>query len=420
MNNLHNILSRLQTPHLMKVLGNHPVVVLQGARQTGKTTICQFPEIGGSRRYWSLDELDVLDLARREPEALFDGIDELTVDEVQRCPELLSTIKLEVDRDRRPGRFLLTGSANLLLSHKVSESLAGRAVYFHLPPLTWLEVEGRSSWTAPEILLQASSVAEVLKRLPAAAPGAGRPLTEAVLAGGYPVPSLSNDQDFRARWFDGYVQTYLERDLRDLSAIENLIDFRRLMQVCTTQNGTLLNISFLGRAVGLKTPATRRYLGLLEASFQILRIPAFAVNRGKRLVKSPRLYWSDTGLAAHLAGLSDLDSLTGGRDWGPWLENWVAIHLHAHATLQAPRTLLSHWRTSHGQEVDFVLESGRRLLPIEVKATRRPTGADLSGLKLFLEGYPEADIGVVVCRCDEVRPLSKRIVAVPFETLLLV
>ena len=419
MNDLQETVSRYQTPALAHTLRRHPVVVLHGARQTGKTTIATLPEVsGGERVYLTLDDFQTRELAQRDPDALFIGRNRLTLDEVQKEPDLLLAVKRAVDADRRAGRFLLTGSANLLLMRQVSESLAGRAVYFQLPGLTWAEVEGGEFGRNLSLLVRERSLEAVLSGLEPA-PRPSRPLQEAIMAGGYPVPSLSPDAEFRTRWFDGYMQTYLERDLRDLSATDNLVDFRRLMQIAAGQNGRLANTASLSRDAGLSPATARRYLGTLEVSFQLLRIPAYSVNRGKRLVKAPKLFWSDTGLAAHLAGIFDPETLQEGREWGAWLKNWVCIHLVAFASLQVPRVSLCHWRTAAGEEVDFVLECGRTPLPLEIKATARPREDDARGLEAFLDSYPEAPFGVLACGCSEPHAFSSRVLALPLADLLL-
>ena len=419
MNDLHKMLPRIQTPYLQTALRDYPVIILHGARQTGKTTLARIPSIGKNRSYLTFDDFDVIDRARRDPEALFIGQNYITLDEVQRQPEILSAIKTDVDRNRVPGRFLLTGSANLLLMKKVSESLAGRAVYFHLPPFTWAEIEQCGFGHTLDVLLGKTSIDEIVRNLTKEAAVPARSLSSAIFSGGYPVPALSDDVSFRSRWFDSYIQTYLERDLRVLSAIDNLVEFRRLMQICAAQNGRLLNIASIAGDVGISPTTARRYISILEVSFQIARIPAYAVNRGKRVIKLPKIFWTDTGLAAHLAGIFSENSLVNGREWGTWLESWVGIHLLVYASLKIPRVSVSHWRTSGGHEVDFVLEYGRKLLPVEVKATPRPVRKDLKGLETFLDTYTETPFGVVVCQCEEVKALSSRIVAVPVRQLLL-
>jgi predicted AAA+ superfamily ATPase len=417
---LLDFLPRLQGTRLGQALTEFPVVVLVGARQTGKTTLVQSPGIGSSRTYTSLDDLAALDTAVRDPEALLMGAEPITIDEIQRAPKLLSVIKLEVDRKRTPGRFLCTGSANLLLMRQVSESLAGRAVYLEILPFTWSELEKTPFGSALDAAVASESAQDLLAclaRLPKHR--ARRPLTEAVFRGGFPVAALTENAAARARWFEGYVGTYVERDLRLLSAIEDLVSFRRFMQAAALRNSSLLNVAQLAQDAGLPPSTAARYLSLLEVSFLVWRLPAFTVNRGKRLAKSPRLLWVDSGLAAHLAGYREKSELTAGRPWGAWLEAWAGHQLRAWAAARDPRPELSTWRTSAGQEVDFIIESGRRILPLEVKATARPVGSDLRGLEAFLDLHPEARLGVLACTCTEAHAVSSRIIAVPFESLFL-
>ncbi len=419
MDDLHSSLSRLQEEALAESLSKFPAVILHGARQTGKTTLAKMPSIGGNRTYITLDELGIRETARSDPGALLAGIGKLTIDEVQREPEILLSIKMDIDRDRKAGRFLLTGSANMLLMKKVSESLAGRAIYFNLPPLLWPEIEQVKFGSTLDLLCASKSVDEFLSSHAGGARKARRPLVTAVFRGGYPVPSLSGDVLFASQWFESYVQTYLERDLRDFTATDNLIEFRRMMRICAVRNGGLVNVASLASDAGISQTTARRYLGILQVSFQVMAVPAFARSRGKRLVKSPKMYWTDTGLAAHLAGFAGEDELHEAREWGCWLENYVAIHLGAYASLRRPGAGLCHWRTSGGHEVDFVLELGRKLIPIEVKSTASPMRRDIAGLETFLDEYWDAPFGVIACRCDTPRAVTSRIVAVPMEELLL-
>lgn len=406
---------RIQAPRLRELLAQFPVVVVHGARQTGKSTLVRMPGIGDGRQYRTLDDLDVLDLARRSPDVLLAGDAPLTFDEVQRAPDLLLAVKRAVDRDRQPGRFLLTGSANLLLMKRVSESLAGRAVYLPMLPMTWGEVDGRATQDGWRFL-SARSAKEALAAA-ADTPSPGRSLEEALLAGGYPVPALMGDPAARVAWFDGYVQTYLERDLRELTATDRLIEFRRFLRIAAAQSGALLNLSSLARDSGISPATAGRYLAVLEASFQVRLLPAYSVNRSRRLIKAPRLYATDTAFALHLAGVAGLPR-PGTREHGALLEMLVLNHLEAWRSIHQPGAVLSTWRTASNLEVDLVLEAPDRLLPIEVKWTQRPAGDDLKGLNAFLEEHPEAPFGTLLCRVPEPRRLSERVVALPVERVL--
>ena len=293
-------LPRLVAASLAARLRVMPAVVLTGARQTGKSTLSQ-DLVPGSRRFYSLDDLDVLDAARRDPSVLVGGPQPVTLDEVQREPDLLHAVKRAIDQNRRPGQFLLTGSANLLLMRQVSESLAGRASYLTLWPMTRREQRGLGRCGLWEELIAADD-ADWLDLL-ATEPDDPEDWRALASRGGFPTPALHLEtaQD-RAIWFDGYVRTYLERDLQELASIAALPDFRRLMRAACLRLGQLVNQTELGRDVALPQPTVHRYLNLLETSYLLVRLPAYAVNRTKRLIKSPKLYWGDTGVAGHLSG----------------------------------------------------------------------------------------------------------------------
>ena len=372
-----NALPRLVTPSLGDRLRVMPAVVVTGARQTGKSTLAH--ELApGTRRFISLDDLDMIDAARREPEAVLGGGQPVTLDEVQRLPELLHAIKLAIDRNRQTGQFLLTGSANLLLMRQVSESLAGRASYLTLWPMTRREQRGLGRGGIWEELLNAPG--EEWLDLVAAQPNEPEDWRALVRRGGFPIPSLHlRTARERSVWFDGYIRTYLERDLQDLSSIAALPDFRRLMQAASLRVGQLVNQTDLGRDVALPQPTVNRYLNLLETSYLLIRLYAYAVNRTKRLIKSPKLYWGDTGVALHLSQEAD--------PTGAHLENLVLHDLLAWRDARLDRAEVLYWRTSIGEEVDFVIEAGDRLLPIEVKAAGRPRLGDTAHLRTFHAEY---------------------------------
>jgi predicted AAA+ superfamily ATPase len=389
-------------------LDTFPVVVLSGARQTGKSTLAQEGPPFSDRPYLTLDDLGVRQQAADSPRDLLQRYPTLTLDEVQRAPDLLLAVKALVDQDRprRRGRFLLTGSANLLLMNTVADSLAGRAAYRTLHPLTRREQLGLGTagrWSA--------LLAEEVQRWPdLLASETARPEDWIALArrGGFPVPALELSTDAsRSTWFDGYVRTYLERDLRDLSVVQSLPDFRRLMRAAALRTGNLLNQAELGRDVGLPASTVQRHLGLLETSHLVLRLEPYSVNRTKRLIKTPKLFWTDTGLALHLAG---------GAPTGAHLENLVVGDVVAWADAQpGPRPQVLHWRTASGQEVDVVIEHGDRLVGVEVKATSRPTMRDARHLIAFREEYGDAVAGCVLLHDGrETFRLTEGVVATPW------
>lgn len=385
-----------------------PAVVVTGARQTGKSTLAEHL-VPGERRYRSLDDLDVLDAARRDPEVLVGGREPVTLDEVQRAPDLLHAVKRAIDRDRAAGRFLITGSANLLLMKQVSESLAGRASYLTLWPMTRGEQRGEGRAGVWDALLAAGD-RDWLSLL-AARPDEPDDWRALALRGGYPTPALALCTSAeRAVWFDGYVRTYLERDLQDLAAISALPDFRRLMRAASLRLGQLLNQTELARDVALPQPTVHRWLNLLETSYLLVRLPAYAVNRTKRLIKAPKIYWSDTGVAQHLAGAEP---------GGAHLENLVLHDLLAWRDARLERAELSYWRTTIGEEVDFVIEVGGKLLPIEVKATARPRLADCAHLRTFRSEYgKKARAGLLLHTGSTLDWLAPDVLAVPWWRVL--
>ena len=382
-----------------------PAVVVTGARQTGKSTLVR-QLAPADRRYRSLDDLDVIDAARRDPDALVGGDRPVTLDEVQRAPELLHAVKRAIDRRRRPGRFVLTGSANLLLMHRVSESLAGRASYLTLWPMTRREQRGLGRCGVWEALIEARD-GDWLDLL-AAAPDEPEDWRALARRGGFPVPAVHlRAASERAVWFDGYVRTYLERDLQALSSIAALPDFRRLMQAAALRLGQLVNQTDLGRDVGLPQPTVRRYLNLLETSHLLVPVPAYAVNRTKRLIKSPKLYWADTGVALHLAG--------GAEPGGPHLENVVLQDLVAWRDARLDSADVFHWRTTIGEEVDFVIETGGRLLPIEIKSGGRLRLDDAAPLRAFRAEYGRAvRAGLLLHGGDTLEWLTPDVLAAPW------
>ena len=412
MNNLSKPLPRLLQGALQHALKRFPVVVLTGARQTGKSTLIQ-RLLDPRREYHTLDDLDVLERAQKEPAALLGSGKPMTLDEVQRSPELLLAVKREVDKNRQAGRFLLSGSANLALMSRVTESLAGRAVYLALHPFTLSEKEGYGAAGCWEGLLEDPS-GQAKKH------GHSKPIKITdLLAGGFPPVALEKDPSTRRAWLEGYIQTYLERDLRALSAVSDLADFRRLMRLAALRSGKVVNQNELARDSGLKQPTVHRYLNLLETSYIIQRIPAYAVNRSSRVIKTPKLYYVDTGLAAAIAGIHTAEELGKANMTGSLWETLVVNDLTAWRETVDPRPEILHWRTTQNEEVDFVVERDGKVFPIEVKAAERVRVDDVRHIRKFLEVYGKASPhGLVLYNGSKAEEIADRIWAVPFRLAL--
>lgn len=406
-------LARDLSNSIAAALADMPVVVLTGMRQTGKSTLLRTEASLARRRYLTLDDFAQLQAARLDPEAFLEGDEPLTIDEAQRAPELMVAIKRAVDRDRTPGRFLLSGSADLSLLRGVSESLAGRAVYLTLRPFSLRELQQR---TAERPFLPALFDGG---RPPRAARNEPHPpLRPAqILAGGLPPAALGQVRD-TALWFRGFVQTYLERDVRDLAQIADLAAFRRFLQLAALRTGQVLNVSELGRDAHLSSSTATRWLDLLETSFAIARLPPYLGNRASRIIKAPKIYASDSGLAANLAGVADVAPAADEPMRGALYETWTAHNLSSILEAHLPGAKLAYWNVQGRHEVDFIIERGRDCLAIEVKAAARWTDRDLAGLQAFLEATPRCVAAVLAHSGVDAVKLGDRLWALPLSLLL--
>jgi predicted AAA+ superfamily ATPase len=395
-------------PLLREAAKDHPVLVITGARQVGKSTLLQNENPFSGWRYLSLDDFDVLAQAKKDPFSLWAGVDRIIIDEVQKAPNILDAVKVAVDSFPERYRFILTGSANLLVSSKVSESLAGRAIYFSLNPMTCGEQNGRSApdWLerifAGQLFRETDTPSEMIDPIP-------------LMWKGF-MPSLLRYESSASivRWWEGYVTTYLERDLRQLSQVDSLPDFKRLMTALALRCGQILNQSEVSRDTGISQPTIHRYINLMETTCLIQRLPAFAVNRTKRLIKSPKMMWANPGLVCFLDGCYTVQALQAAMEVGGIFESMVFLHLDSLCQLMLPRPRIYYWRTSTGKEVDFVLEWGRKLLPLEVKLTNQPKYSDAEELKLFMNEYPESVMGLLIHTGDRISQLGEKIFAVPW------
>lgn len=384
-----------------------PVVILTGARQVGKTTLARL--VGHGRTYHTLDDFGVLEQAHADPDSLTAQCP-VTIDEVQRAPTLMLAIKRRVDRKRRPGDFVLTGSANLALMSKVSESLAGRAIYFDLAPFCPAEWNQRETGlTAIDDLFESDLD---VRRWPKGGGDWGAWL----LRGGFPPALLADGDDERDLWFGGYVSTYLERDLRQISAVSSLPDFQRLMRLAANRSARLLNVSELARDAGLTQPTCHRYMNLLETGFMITRLQPYTTNPATALVKSKKLMWNDCGLAAWLAGLRSAKELSARLDRGFWLEQAIFQTLQVWRAIDPTRRRIHFWRDRSGREVDFVLERDSELVAIEIKASSQASPRDADGIVAFGEHLPSRKTlrrGVVL-HGGQARSLRENVVALPW------
>jgi predicted AAA+ superfamily ATPase len=336
-------MARMIPRHILPVLhdraSRQPVVTVTGPRQSGKTTLCRlaFPD----RTYVNLEQPDTREFARGDPRAFLDSLrDGAIIDEIQRVPDLLSWLQVEVDADPAPGRFILTGSHQFELGRQIAQSLAGRTALLRLLPLSIAELQA-----------------------------AGTLATDALLhRGGY--PRIHADQLDPAVALGDYFETYVQRDLRELVQLRHLAEFERFVRLAAGRIGQVLNLQGLAADVGISGHTAREWITLLEASFIVFRLPPWFANIGKRLIKSPKLYFYDVGLAAWLLGIRRPEHLATHPLRGQLFENLAVLEVVKTYANAGERPDLHFFRDSAGNEADLVLEQGNRLMLLEIKSAR--------------------------------------------------
>jgi hypothetical protein len=410
------VIPRTLESTVRRALRTFPVALVTGPRQSGKTTLLR-ERWGASHRFVSLEDPDVRERALSDPRAFLRWAPPpVFLDEIQYAPSLLPYVKTLVDEDRRPGRWLLSGSQSFGLMQGVTESLAGRIAVLALLPLSLAEATGRPGGEKP--------IGRILKELfRPGRPRASRRRTRIELAdwllrGGYP-EIRANPRVDRRIWCAGYVQTYLERDVRQVVRIGDLRTFQTFLRMAAARTGQILSYADLARDVGVSPTTIRSWLSVLEASYQILLLPPHHANLGKRLVKSPKIYFLDTGLASYLCGLHDPEALLHGPMAGALFETaviaeWAKAFLHRGETPP-----LYFWRSSDGLEVDLLVERDGRLYPMEAKlaSTVRPQHGD--SLRRWIErARHRVPIGLVVADGPDRAPLAPGIETVSWSGLV--
>jgi predicted AAA+ superfamily ATPase len=405
---------RFISDNMMEALSDTPVIFLRGARQTGKSTLVQMIANGPyPARYITLDNAGMLSAAGADPAGFISGIEKpVVIDEAQRIPELLLAIKEDVDRHRRPGRYILTGSADILTVPKVADALAGRMELMTLWPLSIAEIKGQKDNIVDAIyksdfhrnLFQDSSF----------------DLYVNMSAGGFPEPLQRASHRRRLAWFDSYITTILDRDIRNLAHIQDLAALPRLLKLLASRIASLHNQSEVSRSSGIANSTLSRYLALLKATFLLQELPAWSSNLGKRLVKAPKLLMVDTGLACALLGIDENGLRQGGEVVGRVFENFVALEFFKHACWSDKSVRLYHFRSQLGQEVDIVIEDNQGyVVGIEVKLSASPSPKDFSGLKIMREHLKEKFVrGILIYTGHEVVPFGKNIHAVPIQYIV--
>jgi predicted AAA+ superfamily ATPase len=366
---------RFATPLLEQALAESPVVLIHGPRQCGKTTLAQAVGDAHGYGYFSFDDAVTLAAATSDPVGFVGDLPERAIlDEVQRVPSLFTTLKRAVDRDRRPGRFLLTGSANVLLLPTLADSLAGRMEILRLHPLAQSELAGaRPAFL--DALFGGGFKARQYARL-------GKDLARRIVAGGLPAALARSTAPRRATWYRDYVETLVQRDVREMARIASLDAIPRLLTLAAGQTAHLLNVSDLAAPFQLSRPTIRDYVTLLERIFLLEELPPWHSNRLSRLIKTPKLHVTDTGVACALLGLDEAALSEDRGTLGQLLETFVVQELRRQASWRDDDLRFHHLRDKDGVEVDLVIEQGgRALAAVEIKASATVTAADFSGIR---------------------------------------
>jgi predicted AAA+ superfamily ATPase len=409
--NTTELYPRLIQARLKEALADTPVVLLAGPRQAGKTTLVRQLTVEPGVRYLTLDDELTLLSARQDPTGMIRSLDRAVIDEIQRAPQLLLAIKKSVDEDRRPGRFLLTGSANLMLLPTIADSLAGRMETLSLLPLSQSELHGsNANW------IDAAFAGQLLK---VSVPIVANALVEIVLQGGYPEAISRATARRRTAWARQYIDALIARDVLDVAGIDKLDQLPRFLRCLAQVSGQMCNYTQLGGQVGLDSKTAARYVGVFEQMYLLKRVNVWARNQLNRVVKTPKLQFIDSGLLATLIDLNVAELQQNRSRFGHVLETFVHSELLKHATTAEGDYRLLYYRDVDKFEVDVVIENAAgQLVGIEVKATASVNESDLRGLKkLASVAGGQFKMGVLLYDGLETLPLGEGLWAAPLSTL---
>ena len=400
-----------------------PAVLLNGARQVGKSTLAkQLVKEKKIEQYISLDDITVLEAATKDPQGFIDQFNSsIVIDEIQRVPNLILAIKKNIDTKKQTGKFLLTGSANVLSYPDVRDSLAGRMDIISLEGFSVSELVKQSKSSFVSNLIHTKDVNLLIhqwtQKMNLKSKIGNKTLNEMLFYGFFPEVAIKRNNEYRNRWISSYITSYIEKDIRDLSKVIDIVSFAKLLRIIGLRTGNLLNNKNLSIAIGLDQRTVARYIELLEISFQLSLLKPWSSNLGKRYVKTPKIFINDVGLAAYFLGINDCKLINNHPNYGALFETLIFAELRKSLIYNSLANIF-FYRNHQGIEVDFLITQGERVLGIECKLSSSVTSKDCKNLKFIQEEVKNDFLGVLIYRGDQVIKVENNIIAVPFELLI--
>lgn len=402
---------------IVKYVNQFPVIVVTGARQSGKSTLLNHLFKDKDWEYINFDQRGILERVKSDPDLFVKDISSnIIIDEAQKVPELFHSIKWRIDEGLKY-KIILSGSANFQLLHKVTETLAGRAGVLELFPLTLNEKYRLKNIL--ELFFSSRDIKKIVNKINDYKTIEDEFLFSHILWGGYPKPLQYKNKEQKLNWFENYRTTYIERDLRDLTQVADISDFQRFYQILAFQVGNILNLSNISNDIGVTVPTCKKYLQILEASYQYFLLKPYHLNIHKRLIKSPKIYTWDTGLCNFFLGNNSIKQLKESGKFGNIFENCVISEIMKQNSLLPYRCNTYFWRTSNGAEIDLIIERGLDLIPIEIKSNIKISDISIRGLIDFMKLKISKRIlfGIVFYRGDKILRISDKILAIPVNYL---
>lgn len=399
-----------------------PIVVITGPRQAGKSTMIKH-FINPGWKYYSLDNRELLLRIKSDPTLFVNSIhSHVAIDEAQKCPELFHALKELVDKGFNY-QIILSGSTNFLLMKSITESLAGRVGLLELLPFSFGELLGVESNGLVQEICNSRDIEDLFARLNRIKNQkqtvSNDMLVDFIYKGGLPRIHELKSAPARLRWFQNYVSTYIERDLRDLTQVADLDLFQRVYKLIAYQNGGMINMSTVASDAGATAHTVKRYISILETSYQCKRLPSYHYNQRKQIIKTPKIYYLDSGMVNYFMQHTTVERMLYGGSWGSMLETHVFSELYKEFKDMAPKPSLYYWRTNNGAEVDFIIEYQNRLIPLEVKSSIQIKSTSIRGLTSFCESQAEGRVpfSLVIYRGDEIAYINKTTLAIPVGLL---